>query len=314
MTLKTDNAPSGRASHSPALWLVHIAALIFVLMWGVSFVSTKVLIDKDGPGMGPVEVYVYRFAIAYLMILLISHKRFRSYSWRDEWRFLLCGLSAGSIYFIAENTALKYTFATNVSLLTSLSPLITIFLLAFIYKTEKPGRGMVLGSFVAFIGAACVIFNSSANVGFNPLGDMLSLAAAFSWAVYSIILRGLSANYDVWYITRKTFFYGVVTALPFLAIEPQLHNPLTLLTDTTVLTNLLFLSVGCSAVAYLLWSLCVRHLGAVTANNYMYLQAVVTMVASYFIINEPITAIGIIGCALVIGGLWIGEKLNRRPN
>ena len=84
--------------------------------------------------------------------------------------------------------------------------------------------------------------------------------------------------------------------------------------DTMVLTNLLFLSVGCSAVAYLLWSLCVRHLGAVTANNYMYLQAVVTMIAAYFIVNEPITAIGIIGCALVIGGLWIGEKLNRRPN
>lgn len=314
MTLKTDNAPSGRALHSPALWLVHIAAFIFVLMWGVSFVSTKVLIDKDGPAMGPVEVYVYRFALAYLIILLISHKRFRSYSWRDEWRFLLCGLSAGSIYFIAENTALKYTFATNVSLLTSLSPLITIFLLAFIYKTEKPGRGMVLGSFVAFVGAACVIFNSSSNVGFNPLGDMLSIAAAFSWAVYSIVLRGLSANYDVWYITRKTFFYGVITALPFLSIEPQLHNPLTLLTNTSALANLLFLSVGCSAVAYLLWSLCVRHLGAVTANNYMYLQAVVTMVASYFIINEPITAIGIIGCALVIGGLWIGEKLNRRPN
>ena len=315
MTLKSDNAPSGRASHSPALWLVHIAALIFVLMWGVSFVSPKVLILHQ---MGPVEIYVYRFAIAYLMILLISHKRFRSYSWRDEWRFLLCGLSAGSIYFIAENTALEYTFTTNVSLLTSLSPLITIFLLAFIYKTEKPGRGMVLGSFIAFIGAACVIFNSSssdAQTASSPLlGDALSIAAAFSWAVYSIVLRGLSANYDVWYITRKTFFYGVVTALPFLLIEPHLHNPLTLLTDGDILLNLLFLSVGCSAVAYLLWSLCIRHLGAVTANNYMYLQAVVTMVASYFIVDEPITAIGIIGCALVIGGLWIGEKLNRRPN
>ncbi len=313
MTLKTDNAPSGRASHSPALWLIHIAALTFVLMWGVSFVSTRVLILHH---MGPVEIYVYRFAVAYLMILLISHKRFRSYSWRDEWRFMLCGLSAGSIYFIAENTALKYTFTTNVSLLTSLSPLITIFLLAFIYKSEKPGRGMVLGSFVAFIGAACVIFNSSSNneVGFNPLGDLLSIAAAFSWAVYSIILRGLSANYDVWFITRKTFFYGVITALPFLAFGPQLNNPIELLSDTMVLTNLLFLSVGCSAVAYLLWSLCVRHLGAVTANNYMYLQAVVTMIAAYFIVNEPITAIGIIGCALVIGGLWIGEKLNRRPN
>lgn len=177
---------------------------------------------------------------------------------------------------------------------------------------------MVLGSFVAFIGAACVIFNSSSSdteTASNPLlGDTLSIAAAFSWAVYSIILRGLSANYDVWFITRKTFFYGVITALPFLAFGPQLNNPIELLSDTMVLTNLLFLSVGCSAVAYLLWSLCVRHLGAVTANNYMYLQAVVTMIAAYFIVNEPITAIGIIGCALVIGGLWIGEKLNRRPN
>lgn len=312
MAQNTFNVPTGRSSHSPAIWLVHIAALVFVLMWGVSFVSTKVLLQNQ---MGPVEIYVYRFTIAYLIILLISNKRFRSYSFRDEFRFMLCGLCAGSVYFIAENTALHYTLATNVSLLTSLSPLITIFLLAFMYKSERPGFGIIIGSVIAFAGAACVILGSSSDgLQFNPIGDLLSIAAAFSWAVYSIILRGLSANYDTWYVTRKTFFYGVLTALPFLTIENELHDPLTMLANTDVLVNLLFLSVGASAIAYLLWSLCVKHLGAVTSNNYMYLQAVITMIAAFFILSEPITVLGVVGCALVIGGLWLGEKLNRKPN
>ncbi len=99
--------------------------------------------------MGPTQIYVCRFILAYLLILLLSHKRLFSDSWRDELSFAICGLCAGSIYFIAENTALEYTLTTNVSLLTSMSPLITALLAGMVYKTEKIGRGMIAGSMIA---------------------------------------------------------------------------------------------------------------------------------------------------------------------
>lgn len=305
------NTPRRNTPKSTNL-LINLAGATTITMWGLSFISTKVLLDN---GMGPVEIYIYRFVLAYLLILFISHKRFRCHSWRDEGLFMLCGLTGGSLYFIAENMALQYTLVQNVSLLTSLSPLITAMLVGIMYANERPGKAMVGGSFVAFIGVACVIFNASASsVEIRPIGDMLSLAAAFIWAVYSLLLRRLSANYDSWFITRKQFFYGIITALPFLAFSPNLCNPVDLLGNSDVVFNLLFLGVGASLIGYLLWSLTVKYLGAVKANNFMYFQTVVTMIASYFILDEPITAIGIIGCGLIIGGLWIGDWLTQRAN
>lgn len=301
--------PTTQPSSRPAMWIIHIAALVCVAFWGMAFVSTKVLLEH---GLGTVEIYIYRFALAYLLVLCISHKRFKSHSMRDEGLFALCGITAGSLYFIAENTALQYTLVGNVSLLTSMSPLLTAMLAGLMYKNERPTKGMLIGSAIAFIGVACVIFNSSTSVSVHPIGDFLSLAAAFSWAVYSLILRRLNANYDVWFVTRKTFFYGVITAMPFLLFAPSLKAPIEILTDGDVMFNLIFLACGASLLGFSLWSVSVRWLGAVMANNYMYIQPIVTMVGSFFIIGEAITAMGVFGCVLILVGLWLGDWLTRR--
>lgn len=289
--------------------LGHLGALITVSMWGYSFVSSKVLLEH---GMGPTEIYVCRFILAYILILFMSHSRLFSNSLRDEVLFMLCGLCAGSIYFIAENTALEYTLTTNVSLLTSMSPLITAMLVGLIYRTEKIGAGMWIGSVFAVIGVGCVVFNSSTDLQIRPLGDFLSLAAAFSWAVYSLILRKLNAGYDVWFISRKTFFYGLVTAVPFLLFETNVVNPLDIITEPAVWGNLLFLGVGASTVAYVLWAETVKRVGAVKANVYMYLQPVVTLVVSVFVLGERVTFVGYLGIVLILGGLWLGDYLTRK--
>lgn len=289
-------------------FLGHLAALIAVCMWGYSFVSSKVLLDN---GLGPVIIYVLRFSLAYILVAFISHKRLFASTWREEGMFCLCGLAAGSLYFIAENTALEYTLATNVSLLTSLSPLITAFLISFLYKSQKLGAGTWAGSVVAILGVCCVVFNSSSSLEVRPLGDFLSLAAACSWAVYSLILRGLNAHYDVWFISRKTFFYGVVTALPFLAFESAPTDYAELLSRPQVYSNLLFLGVGASTVAYVLWALSVKNLGPLKANNYMYFQSIVTLVVSAIVLGEHVTLVGYVGIFLIIAGLWLGDNINK---
>lgn len=299
-----------RHKHSASFKIIgHLAAFITIVMWGLSFISTKILLDL---GMGPVEIYIYRFAIAYLMMLAIFHKRFKSHSWRDEALFAMCALCGGSLYFIAENTALEYTLPSNVSLLTSMSPLFTALLSGLFFVNERPGRGMYIGSVLAFAGVACVIFNSSSNLEVHPLGDLLSILAAVGWAIYSIILRRLSTNYDVGFITRRIFFYGVITSLPFLAFSPTPVNPIEVFSHSEALLNMLFLALGASLLGFLLWSFSVKDLGAITSGNYMYLQPVVTMVASLIVFGDKITILGVSGCALILIGLWIGEKLSSR--
>lgn len=289
-------------------FIAHLAALATVGMWGYSFVSSKVLLEN---GLGPVHIYVCRFIIAYLLILLISHKRFWASSFREELMFVLCGLLAGSVYFIAENTALEYTLTTNVSLLTSLSPLIIAILAGLVYKTEKLGIGTWVGSAIALAGVACVVFNSSASLQINPLGDFLAIAGATSWAFYSLILRQLNAHYDVWFISRKTFFYGLITSVPLLIFEQNSAPLAEVLPRPEVYGNLLFLGLGASTVAYVLWAVSVKKLGAVKANNYIYLQPIVTLVVSAVVLSEPVTVIGVMGIALILGGLWAGNNINK---
>ena len=225
---------SKRFSPKGNLLLYHVGAAVAVIGWGVSFISTKVLLDN---GLHPIEIYIYRFALAYVALLLFCHDRIMSNSWRHELIFMLSGLFGGSIYFISENVALEYTLVSNVSLITSLSPLLTVLLIGFVYRSDRPGKETILGSIIAFLGVGLVIFNSSFSLSINPLGDLLSLLAAMSWAIYSIVIKKLNPLYSALFITRKTFFYGVITAIPFLLIEPEITPP-TVLLEPVLLANL----------------------------------------------------------------------------
>jgi drug/metabolite transporter (DMT)-like permease len=290
------------------LWS-HLGALLAIAIWGTTFVSTKVLLDN---GLHAVEIYIYRFLLAYLILVAVCHKQWRANSLRDEFLFMVCGLCGGSIYFIAENTALNYTLVSNVSLLTTLSPLLTTLLIGLLYKNERPGRWVYVGSLIAIVGVACIIFKEGFDLKVMPLGDMLALSAAVSWAIYSIVLRKVNATYSSLFITRKTFFYGLLTAIPFMAFEPQICSPAVLL-RSIVAGNLLFLGVMGSMVAYLIWAATVKTMGAIKASNYLYFQPIVTMIFSAMLfVDDPLTPIGCLGCILIIGGVWFGDKMSRR--
>lgn len=295
-----------RANQSKALWY-HLGALLTVTAWGVSFVSTKVLLEH---GINPTEVYVVRTLLAYLLVLCVCHKRIFSNSLRDELLFVSCGLCAGSLYFIAENTALEYALVSNVSLIVTLSPLITTLLVGAIYKNERPGKGVLMGSLIAFLGVGCVIFNSSFVLDVKPLGDLLSLSAAVCWSVYSLVLRKLSAFYTVMFISRKTFFYGMVTAIPFLIAIPE-HTPLDVYLQFDVWSNFLFLGVFCSMIAFIIWAFTIKGLGAIKANNYLYIQPIITLIASALLLGEKVSIVGYVGCSLILLGVWISDRMSR---
>ncbi len=288
--------------------LAHIAILLTMCAWGTSFISTKVLM-VDG-GLTPVEVYIYRFIMAYLLLLLLTFRQIRSNNWKDELQLLLCGMCAGSLYFVTENYALKYTSTGNVSLLGSISPIFTTILVAIIYRIRmKPG--VILGSVIAFAGVASIVFSHGEGIEIRPTGDILALSASMSWAIYAVAIRRLSPIYSTLFITRKLFFYGVITALPLLLIQDEpLHlSVLFNFSQPQFGMNFMFLVIFCSVCAYIIYNEGMKILGSVTASNYLYLQPLVTMVAGYFIFDEVITPLGYLGCVLIIGGLVISDKL-----
>ena len=303
----------GNASKSNYIVLLaHFGALITVTAWGTSFLSTKILMESGG--FSPVEMFVYRFAAAYIVLLCFTFKKIMANSWKDELTLAMCGICSGSLYFITENIALKLTTTGNVSLLASISPIFTTFLMAIVFR-QKVRFPVWLGSVIAFAGAACIIFSHGESLEIRPAGDLLALVAAFSWAIYSVAIKRIIPIYSSFFITRKLFFYGVLTALPllFLHSEPLHLGLLFDLAQPHYLLNFLFLVLICSISAYLVWNEVMKYLGPVAANNYLYLQPLVTMIAAYFFLGEKIYLLGYIGCALIIGGLLISDKMKGTP-
>lgn len=236
-----------------------------------------------------------------------------SKNWRDELSFVACGVCAGSLYFITENYALLNTTVSNVSLLASISPLFTTLLCGVFYKMKITG-GVILGSLIAFVGVGFVVFsNTSDTLEFNPLGDMLALCAAFSWGLYSIVVKRLIPLYNSFFITRKLFLYGVITALPILFMQKEpyhLGELFNISAHPEFVLNFAFLVLMCSVVSYLIWNEAQKILGSVTANNYLYGQPIITMVVGVLVLNDPLTAMGCAGCVLIIGGLVLSDKLD----
>ena len=245
-----------------------------------------------------------------VLLLAVTFKKLWANSWKEELNFLVCGVCAGSLYFITENYALKFTTTSNVSLLASISPIFTTILMAIVFKT-KIKAGEIIGSIIAFIGVIFIIFSTGEGFEIKPKGDLLALSAALSWAIYTIVVKNLIPNYSSLFITRKLFFYGTLTSLPllFTQSDPYHFELLWDFNNPQYMLNLLFLVAMCSVMAYLLWNETMKALGPVTANNYLYGQPLVTMIVAAIILDERITMMGYIGCVLIIGGLILSDKL-----
>lgn len=285
----------------------HLIAILTVSIWGLTFIATKVLI---GYGLTPQEIFFYRFLIAYAGIWIISPKRLFANRWKDEFWLMAGGIFGGSLYFFTENTALGITQASNVSFLICTAPLLTTILSLLFYKSEKATKGLIGGSLLALAGVGLVVFNGSVILKISPVGDLLTLLAALSWAFYSLIIRKMTRRYPTVFITRKIFFYGVLTILPAFLLHP-LQPDLDILLKPIVLSNLLFLAVLASLICYVLWNVVLKQLGTVRASNYIYLNPLVTMVASMMILQEQITLFALIGAGCIVCGVYLAERKGR---
>ena len=197
------------------LW--HLLAVGVVAVWGTTFVNTKILYNS---GLTPSEIFFLRFLIAYVAIWFISPRKLFTNSWRDEGTMLLLGITGGSLFFVAENSAVALTYVNNVSFITSTSPLVTVILGIVFVKSIKATWTLIVGSLIALVGVGLVIFNGSFILHLNPWGDLLALLTAVCWAVYTLLMKSVSERYSAVFITRKLFFYGLLTVLPMFLIDP----------------------------------------------------------------------------------------------
>lgn len=285
----------------------HVAAFAMILVWGISFLNTRVLLDAN---LTPTQIFVARFIIAYIALLAVSRFKVRYTGWRDELLFVVCGVAGGSAYFIAENTALELTLISDVAVLVSIAPLTTALMGAIFYRDERITWMSCLGMVIAFVGSVMLALKDGLVWGDSVLGDLLAMLAALVWAFYSMALKRLNRTYSTLFITRKLFFYGVLSALPLLALQDS-KVEWEALKQPEVWGNLLYLGLICSMAAYFIWGITVKRIGAVRASNYFYLSPIISMIAAAIWFGERTNAIAYVGCVLILAGVIIAEKFKR---
>ena len=295
----------------------HLLALAVVAVWGVTFVSTKVLITA---GLHPVDIFWIRFVLAYagiwLYIFLTGRDRKLWYGWKEELVFLFLGITGGSFYFLTENTALAYTQACNVSFLVCSAPLFTA-IMTLLYRRFGSGRfaqaledvrlgwPLVGGTVLALAGMALIAFEGS-RLRLSPKGDLLAIGAAICWALYSLFMGEMTRRYGTVTATRKVFFYGLLTILPFLGVQDRNLSP-EVFSQTAVWGNLLFLGLVASLLCFIVWNYVIDKLGNVTSVNYVYLNPVFTLLTAMLLLGERMTPLSALGsAAILVGIIWAG--------
>ncbi|MGN0413146.1 MAG: DMT family transporter [Lachnospiraceae bacterium] len=281
----------------------HLTALATVSVWGVTFISTKVLLRS----FTPVEILLIRFVMGYLTLLILAPHRFRLQNRKQELYYAAAGLTGVALYYLMENIALTYTMASNVGVIISIAPFFTAILAMFCTKEkEKVHPTFFLGFVVALVGISLISFNGS-KMQLNPLGDLLTVGAAFVWAVYSIVLRKINSfGYRTLDNTKRIFLWGLLFMIPAvlcMGFKPDVQK----LAEPVNIGNFIFLGVIACAICFVTWNYAAKLLGAVKTNVYIYLDPVITVTVSAIVLKEKITPLILMGMILTLIGLFLSE-------
>lgn len=281
----------------------HLFSLFTIFIWGTTFISTKILLKA----FTPIEILFIRFVIGYFALLALYPHRLKLKERKQELYFAGAGLCGITLYFLLENIALTYTFASNVGVIISIAPFFTAIFAHLLLAGEKMRAQFFIGFAVAVGGIFLISFNGSSQLKLNPMGDILAILAAVVWAIYSVLTKKISGyHYHTISVTRRIFFYGLLFMMPVLFIfkfEPDIGQ----IVKPVNLFNIIFLGFGASAICFVTWNYALKILGAVKTSVYIYMVPVITVITSVLILHETITGTAVLGILLTLAGLFISE-------
>lgn len=289
--------------------LLGLAAVILsVIAWGISFVSTKIVLVE----ISPVSIAFFRQFIALVPLVILMGLRKESFRLKkgEIWAFLFATFFGIVLYFVFENHGLAYTSASNASMLVAAIPVFALITESITKKTR-----LDLASFLCIVASILgVYFVISENgvIDFSSktfLGNALILGAMASWIVYTFISKKLGESYSSLKMTSIQTFLSIPLFIPFVFSEISTwHVP-----SSNGIYNLIFLGIFCSAMAYVCFLFGIQTLGPVLPSAFLNLIPVVTIIAGIFLLAEKLSVYQIAGAALIVGSLSYLSFIRIRP-
>lgn len=285
----------------------YMEALFAVIVWGASFIATKVALQD----ISPIAVVWLRFSMGVVVLgIAVGMRRQFSLPGRGEWAyFSLLGFLGITFHQWLQSNGLQTSEAGTTAWIVSTTP-VFMALLGWTVLKEALSWIKTSGIFLAFAGVLLVVSKgdlSAISVGkFGAPGDFLILISSVNWAVFSVLSRrGLKshpAGLMMFYVMSLGW---VFTSILFFAQTGLQEIPN--LTPKGWL-GIIFLGVFCSGLAYIAWYDALQALSSAQTGAFLYIEPLVAVVVAFFVLGEPITIVSLIGGGVILLGVWLVNR------
>jgi drug/metabolite transporter (DMT)-like permease len=281
---------------NPVLGL--LSGLSAAAIWGGMYVVSKVVMGVVPPFL----LIVMRLVLGILTLgIILIVRRDWSLTRARFWRIFGVGTVGYGVSLGFQFEGTKLSTAANGSLVTSATPAFVL-LFAALLLSEKITRWRLLALVVASLGVVAVIDPRKAAL--SPsffMGNLCLVAAALTWALYSVLIRKVTRNTDVLTTTLVAFIGGLPICIPLGSWELATVGIGRL--DLGMLAGILFLGIISTALAMYLWNTAFAVLDAGTASLTFFAQPLVGTLLSVLFLKEQITPL------FILGGILIGIAL-----
>lgn len=281
----------------------YYAGLILVsVIWGVNFGISRWAID-----IFPPEVFVmlrFGLAIPILFLILKIKEGNVQVTKKDLPKLIIIGFIGVTVLELLVIYSIKFTTLANASLLNVAPWPIFVALFAPLFTREKMTFKLGMGGLIALIGVSFIILGGEDNFALNSeymLGNMLALSISLLGALFNLACMPLMNKYSPLRVTTWYILFGSLFLLPVTIKEwnnIQWLN-VTGLTWAAIAYNVIF----CSVLAFLIWNLSMKKVGATKANFFRYIVPTSATIAGVLFFNESIAFSQIIGGIIIILGL-----------
>jgi drug/metabolite transporter (DMT)-like permease len=283
--------------------LPHLLLLSAVILWGWTFVATKVLLEE----LGLIDILAWRLAIGLPVLgLALLARRVPLRFAREDARPLLLGGVTFTVHFLVQVSGLTLTTAVNTGWIIAVTPL-ALAVLSHLFLREHIGRAGVGGLVVATAGIVLLVSRGRvADMAWlQSSGDWLVLASAFTWAIYTVVTRDLVRRRPPLAAVFVILTVSGVLAAAFALVagDPGAVRNL----SARGIAALLYLGVAGMAAGQWFWQEGVSRLGATRAGMYLYLEPLATLALAVPLLGEPFGPFIALGGGLVLAGVWVGQ-------
>jgi drug/metabolite transporter (DMT)-like permease len=293
--------------------IAHILLLTAVVVWGWTFVGTKIVVAE----LAPVDIFAARLAIGvpFLGVLLLARAGLKARLDTDvRPRFeradlarLLAGGGVLTIHFLIQAVALTTTSASNSGWIIAVTPLV-LAVVAFLVLRERLGWTAIAGIGVALLGVLLLVSRGRLRdlVALQTTGDWLMLLSTLTWAIFTVVTRDVARRHNPLAVTFAVMVAAAaVTAVLMLAVgDPRSFASM----SARGMVALLYLGIAGLALGNWFWQIGIATVGAARAGLYLYLEPLATVALAVPLLGEPAGLFTLLGGGLILGGVYLGQR------